>query len=159
MSQKGDNLPLFYQCAETERVCNYARNQRKLGRLTHNQINEIYHKCNVNTVGRRTRDRSSHGATSSQKWRYFVQAPNQRIWPSTTTTRLPPCLGDSSSPMDQQQWQTDVICDESPLTVTKRESRQRVCRRQNERLAPNCIKHKGNSKGRERPFFTIQRKT
>ena len=40
MSQKGDNLPLFYQCAETERVCNYARNQRKIARLTNNQRNE-----------------------------------------------------------------------------------------------------------------------
>ena len=40
MSQKGDNLPLFYQCAKTGRVCNNARNQHKMAGLTNNQRNE-----------------------------------------------------------------------------------------------------------------------
>ena len=40
MSQKGDNLPLFYQCAKTERACNDTRNQHKLAGLTNNQRNE-----------------------------------------------------------------------------------------------------------------------
>ena len=46
----------------------------------------------------------------------------------------------------QQQWQTVVICDESPFPVTKRDARQRVYRRQNVRLAPNCIRYKGDKR-------------
>ena len=42
----------------------------------------------------------------------------------------------------QQQWQNVVICNESPLPVTKRQSRQRVCRCQHERLN----KHQGKQK-------------
>ena len=45
----------------------------------------------------------------------------------------------------QQQWQTVVICDESPFPVTKRDARQRVYRRQNERLALN-IRYKGDKR-------------
>ena len=40
MSQKGDNLPFFYQCAKTVRVCNNARNQHKMAGLTNTQRNE-----------------------------------------------------------------------------------------------------------------------
>ena len=67
--------------------------------------------CNVKTVGRRTGDKLPHGATSSQRWGYFVQAPNEQRWPLTTTPRLPPCLGNSSCRVrwTQQQWQTVVI--------------------------------------------------
>ena len=46
----------------------------------------------------------------------------------------------------QQQWQTVVMCDESPFPVTKRDNRQRVYRRRHERLAPNCIKDKGDKR-------------
>ena len=46
----------------------------------------------------------------------------------------------------QQHLQTVVICDESPFPVTKRDARQRVYRRQDERLAPNCIRYKGDKR-------------
>ena len=46
----------------------------------------------------------------------------------------------------QRQWQSVVVSDESPFPVTKRDGRQRVYRRTNERLAPNCISNKGDKR-------------
>ncbi len=46
----------------------------------------------------------------------------------------------------QRQWQSVVISDESPFPVTKRDTRVRIYRRVNERLAPNCIRFRGDKR-------------
>ena len=72
--------------------------------------------------------------------------PNPERWFATASLQRPARLGNAPCEIYAETVQSVVFCDESPFPVSKRDTRVRIYRRVNERLAPNCIRFRGDKR-------------